>query len=886
MLTTYTKIITCETPAGKISSREVGGKAFNLFKLRSFGFPVPDWFVLSAGIFDEFIMAVEEDIEDLLSRIDSSDAESFDRASSQIGELILSAELPDEIALDILNQITESLDGGPLLSIRSSVIGEDSLQDSFAGQMDSFLNVRQEDVLKAVRKVWASAFSARSLVYRDSKNISLSGISAAVIIQKMLQPETSGVLFTREPETSACQCHISAAYGLGEGVVSDRVITDTYSLVWDSAEITKDVAQKDLRIVLDRKKQSGIRAEALPADLKDRQVLTDERIRELCNTGIRIERSFGSPQDIEWACCGDGKLYILQSRPITFNDRKEKTGQCRIWDNSNIVESYPGLTLPLTFSFIRKGYELSFRRAIQGLVINKNALNGILPIFSNMLGLIDGRVYYNLLNWYKMLSFLPGFASHKGSWDQMIGIQEELAYPQSRLSAINRAYSCLKIVFVLLTVKKLGRKFGSFFSSTYSRIRDIDFTKADAQDLEQIFDELGQRFAAKWHLTLFNDFAAMKYFDWLKKFTSKWGPSDRPNIHNDLLCGVRGVESIEPLYALVRLAEKVRSQDTFLQLFDKGTNQTIWNRIQRETSFSELKSSFNNYLAEYGDRSLEDLKLEKAGYREEPDLLVGLVKNYYQSSISVEEMRRRESEVCQTAERIMRLNLKNPIKKWIYFFILNNTRYAIANRENMRFARSRFYGIIRQIFRRMGELFESKTLLESSQDIFYLTVDEVFGTAHASNVTRDLKSTVRIRKSEYQSFESRSPDERIITTGIPHLGLLYASEEIEGSGKVLSGIGCSSGIAEGTARVGFDPGAVDSDGKYILVAKSTDPGWVFLMISSAGIVAEKGSVLSHTAIIGRELGVPTIVGVKSATSLIKDGSQIYMDGAKGEIRCL
>ncbi|MFV2082845.1 MAG: PEP-utilizing enzyme, partial [bacterium] len=187
---------------------------------------------------------------------------------------------------------------------------------------------------------------------------------------------------------------------------------------------------------------------------------------------------------------------------------------------------------------------------------------------------------------------------------------------------------------------------------------------------------------------------------------------------------------------------------------------------------------------------------------------------------------------------------------------------------------------------RMGELFECKTLLESSQDIFYLTVDEVFNTVHAANVTRDLKATVRIRKSEYQSFENRSPDERIITTGIPHLGLSYGSGEIKGKSKVLSGIGCSSGIAEGTARVGFDPDSVDPDGKYILVAKSTDPGWVFLMISSAGIVAEKGSVLSHTAIIGRELGVPTVVGVKNATRIIEDGSRIYMDGARGEVRCL
>jgi pyruvate,water dikinase len=886
MLPAYKKIITHETPESKTSLREVGGKAFNLFKLRGFGFRVPDWFVLSSRVFDELIRDREAAIVSILSEIDHDNAESYERASSLIGGLIVSVDLTRDLEIELLDHLSDTLDNGSYFSVRSSVTGEDSSQNSFAGQMDSFLCVGRENVLDAVKKVWASAYSARSLAYRHAKKVSPSDISAAVIIQNMLQPETSGVLFTRDPENLAPQCCISAAYGLGEGVVSDRVVSDTYRLGWSSSEIEKNVADKDLRVMQDWKKQTGTFTEALPADMRKKQVLTDSRVHELRNTGIQIERSFKAPQDIEWAYDRNGKLFILQSRPITSPAASKGTEKCRIWDNSNIVESYPGLTLPLTFSFILRGYEYSFKRAIQGLVVNKKILNEVLPVFRNMLGLIDGRVYYNLLNWYQMLSYLPGFRRHKESWDQMIGIQESVDFPGTRLSTVNKAYSWLKIAHLLLSVKRCGQIFGSNFSNTYIRIRDYDLSRAREHDLAHIFDEASHKFSDMWHFTLYNDFAAMKYYDWLKILTSDWGPGDRPNIHNDLLCGVHGLESIEPLRTLVRLAEKVRSSEVFRRLFESEEDGAVWREIDRNAQYCELRSSFKNYLKKYGDRCLEDLKLEKANYHEKPEQLVELVRNYYQSGMNVGEMERRESKVRQEAEWAMKRHLKNPLKRSLYFFVLKNTRLAIANRENMRFARSRLYGFMRQIFLRMGELFEKKELLDTSRDIFYLTLDEIFGTVHATSITEDLKSTVRVRRSEYRTYGSRSPKERIITTGIPRLNRIHGSEKIPGKSSILTGTGCSSGITEGPARVGFDPSTVIPGPKYILVARSTDPGWVFLMISSAGIIAEKGSVLSHTAIIGRELGIPTIVGVKNATSIIQDGSLIRMDGSKGEIRCL
>jgi pyruvate,water dikinase len=184
----------------------------------------------------------------------------------------------------------------------------------------------------------------------------------------------------------------------------------------------------------------------------------------------------------------------------------------------------------------------------------------------------------------------------------------------------------------------------------------------------------------------------------------------------------------------------------------------------------------------------------------------------------------------------------------------------------------------------MAVLFVGKDLLESNSDIFYLTVDEVFSMVQGTAMTQNLKALVELRKSEYAQFARHNPRDRIETNGIPYVNSIHGNEINNGTSRRLSGIGCSSGNVCGRANVVADPQNCDVSDDCILIAESTDPGWVFLMISSKGIVVEKGSVLSHTAIIGRELGIPTIVGVKNATKLIPNGAQISIDGSTGEIK--
>jgi len=272
-----------------ITEHDVGGKGWNLFRLKDFVFRVPAWFVVSARVFNGVMGKERGRIKNILKNVNFINPNALDEASSTIGSLIVQSELTKEILRELSKAVEETFRSGTLLSVRSSVIGEDSRQNSFAGQMDSFLNVSASEVMEAIKKVWASAFSPRALIYRHHKKMSLTDISAAVIVQEMVQAATSGVLFTREPQTKVRQCVISAGFGLGPGVVENVVETDTYKVDWNGGPISKDVRVKDCRIVLDTTSGDGNRTESVPPELQVKQILTDSQIQQLRQIALKAE---------------------------------------------------------------------------------------------------------------------------------------------------------------------------------------------------------------------------------------------------------------------------------------------------------------------------------------------------------------------------------------------------------------------------------------------------------------------------------------------------------------------------------------------------------------------------------------------------------------------
>lgn len=888
MITTSPYLLDCGESL-RATPDVVGSKASNLARLREHGFAVPRWLVLTTRGFDELGGSQREGIERILAGADSRNQADLAQASHRISELILRIEIPASLSEAWLAAIQRACGDDTHFSVRSSAEGEDSPDHSFAGQMDSFLNVPPDGILDAIKRVWASAFSARALAYRGRIGLELARVSTAVIVQEMVQSTQSGVLFTAEPETGVNRCVICAGFGLGEGVVSDKVECDTYRVGWNSDDIEKDVVVKQSRIVADAGRRHGNRTEPIPAPLAHQAVLTDGQILQLRDAGVKVARSFGGPQDIEWAFDDTGALFLLQARPITHLAGPASSAALRIWDNANVVESYPGLTLPLTFSFVRNGYETSFRPFARKLALGyfpfRNPIQQRLHLFKSMIGLLDGRIYYNLFHWYEMLSFLPGFEERKRSWDQMIGIERKIEFPRYELSAVNKLCAQALLIWKLLSVKRTAATFFAHFEPVYRRFKDRDLSSASEHELIEIYEALSRELSAKWALTLDNDICAMTYYDWLKRLCASRGLAEVPNIHNDLLCGEQGIESVAPVHSLCRLTALAQENPEHRRLFAAGDDRVVWERAQQEARYGELRTALDAHISAFGDRGLEELKLDRPTLRERPELLIRLVRNQLETGNPGQALGLRERQIRAGADAEIRTRLKNSFKRLLFQFVLGKARRAIANRENMRFARSRLFGIARRLFQRIGDLFEEKGVLASSRDIHYLTVEEVFAFVQGTAVTHNLKALVQIRQAEYAVFAERTLDERIETTGIPYLNALHRVRAgLPTTANRATGTGCSSGVAHGTARVVLDPQNSSNGGDDVLVARSTDPGWVFLMISAKGIISEKGSVLSHTAIIGRELGIPTIVGVKDATRLIPDGAPITIDGGTGEIR--
>jgi pyruvate,water dikinase len=842
--------------------------------LRELGFAVPDWRVVSCRVFDDALESRRGAIEGLLRGIDFVDCAAVDAAAAEIRRAIMATSLPANTRQGLSRALGEVSDGASF-AVRSSALGEDSETNSFAGLMDSFVNVPADEVPRRVREVWASAFSARALLYRHRKGISLAGVSAAVIVQDMVPATASGVLFTRDPANRETTCVIAAAYGLGDGVTSSLAEADTYRIGWDRDDISAEVPEKTARVMPSA--AGGTRIQTLAPALAQDRVLTDARILSLRDAGRELEARLGTPQDVEWAFDGAGQLWFLQARPIVF---PAPSAQTRIWDNANIVESYPGLTLPLTFSFARRAYETTFTNYARRFIPLHRSDAARRGVFAGLLGLIDGRVYYNLLNWYRMIACLPGFRRHKAAWDEMIGIAEHTAFEPPVPGPLDRLRGGAIMIWKLLTIRGNARRFFRAFDPVYRRHAALDLSAASESDLMGVYDGLENELRRHWHLTIDNDHCVIVFYGLLKLLYGLWAPTAPLHGENDLLSGQPGIESVRPVRSLLHLVRLLRDQPT---LAGEGDAGAVLRRIRREPGLAGLREALERHLAEFGDRGVEELKLDTPGFRECPEALIELIITHARAGDAGGQAEPHDAARADAADLIRR-HVRNPLKRGVLRLVVGRARLAVANRENMRFARSRLFGIARRIFRYMGERFADKGLLAEAADIHYLTVDEVFDFVRGSSVTRNLGALVRIRKAEYAASAGRETVDRIRTDGIPYLASIADGAVGRDGARRATGIGCASGIVNGNAMVVVDPrGSADPNGR-ILVARSTDPGWVFLMTRSSGLVVEKGSVLSHTAIIGRELGIPTVVGVSGATRRIPDGAALTIDGGTGEVR--
>ena len=810
-------------------------KASNLRHLETAGFPVPAFTVLPPDLLASFLSALN--------------AEALPAARGA-AQAIVEAPLPAPLARQILQAVNQLPQPSGPLAVRSSMAGEDSARHSFAGQLDSFLNVSgDEALLAAVKACWASAYSHRALAYREQHGLPLEPVVMEVIIQEMIPAEISGVIFTvdaaaRDPRWML----ISAAEGLGEALVQGQVAGETYRINRETGEVAG----------------SG-------------RLLAPARLAQLVSTAKEIEAFFGNPQDIEFAIQGD-KLFLLQARPITTPVPTEQI----LWDNSNITESYSGVTTPLTFSVIRGAYAQVYRQFLKLLGVRRIDEN----ILCNLLGFYRGQVYYQLLNWYAALAMLPAFEYNRRFMEQMMGVKQSAGQKTAQRKGGTLHLLALLMRLLVLQYQSEHRVKGFLdqFNAVLAEYQAKAFTAMSPHALRAAYRDLDVRVLGNWRAPILTDFLAMIFFGVLRNLSERWlDPGGQ--LHNDLLVGDGEIESLEPVRQVNALARQVRADPAVGAMFSLSDPETIMAQLRAQPECAGFMAQIDDYLRRYGDRCMNELKLEEPNLRDEPARLIKLISAAVdrQAATPAAQNPAISPKRAQAGARL--LALKWP-QRWLFALVLKHTQRHIRNRENMRFARTRLFGLLRNLFNALGHQWAAAGVLRRPDDIYYLTVQEIWDFVEGTATTLNLGGLVELRREEYASHKSGAalPD-RFETFGVPYLDLprnLLAT--LTGGDGTLRGVGCCSGKVAARARVVKAVGSVTDLGGDILVAERTDPGWVFLFPSASGILVERGSPLSHSAIVAREMGKPIIVNIVGLTTRLATGDEVEMDGGTGIVQ--
>ncbi|MBM4142528.1 MAG: phosphoenolpyruvate synthase [Lentisphaerae bacterium] len=898
---------------GATALRSIGGKAANLARLQAMGQPVPPWFAVTT---DAFRLALDEGglaprVDEILGAL--RDPAGVSAASRALREAIGGAPFPARLRAELASALGALAGPDDFLAVRSSAADEDGAGQSFAGLHDSFLFVRGEEAVReAVRGVWASAFNERALAYRLERGLPLTGIRVAAVAQRMIDAAVSGVMFTADPVSGdALRIVISAVYGAGEGLVSAGLDADTFTLGKDTFKAVSQTAHKSEQMVFDRAAGRGLRRVAVPPERRDLPALDAAQLRAVAEAGLAIERGYGRPQDIEFCLDAGGRLHILQARPVTTAvEYGPAAGNHLIWDNSNIIESYSGVTTPMTFSFIRRAYATVYHCFAQVMGIPARAVRANEAVFENMLGLFRGQVYYNLLNWYRLVRLFPGFQYNKEFMESMMGVKEpvELRGETQTPTRFRRWFVELPLLLRLvlrsarhfLRIRSLAAAFQSNFETHYRRWEAMDFDALQPHELMAVYREMETRLLWNWRAPIVNDFYVMIFYGTLKKLCAKWCGDDKGSLQNDLICGEGGIESTEPTRRLLRLARAAQQDPELQRLIRDEAGGQAHATVMGEPRFAAFAEEVREYLARYGFRCMNELKLEEYSLQERPAFLYAVLRNYLAidrpEALDTEAIDRREARIRREAEArafaAARRGPGGPLRLLLFRRVLRNARLGVKNRENMRFARTRIYGLLRRLLRALGRRLAAEGLVPEADDVFYLTLDECWDFVKGTAVTADLTGLAALRRREFERYRAETesqPDDRFDTYGMAYHRNRFRRREpaapAPADGK-LRGIGCCPGEVEQVVKVLRVPGDDMRLAGEILVAERTDPGWVPLYPSVSGVLIERGSILSHSAIVAREMGIPTIVGIPGLTAALKTGRRVRMDGAAGTVELL
>lgn len=688
-------------------------------------------------------------------------------------------------------QLTKDLEGCEKFAVRSSCDIEDSGNESFAGQFKTLLNVNKLDLIKAINEVFNS----------------FEGKSGKVIIQEMIDSDISGVIFTSNPLGILNEMCINIGYGLGNNIVDNIKPTSLYYYNKDSKIFTRADNNKDTPDV-------------------EHQLL-----EKLIALGLEIEQSLNFKSDIEFSI-KENKIYTLQARPITALNKSE---QEIVLDNSNIVESYPGVILPLTQDFVKDVYYKIFRQLVIRIT-NRGVADSIDYNLKNMVDIVDWHFYYVIDNWYILLKLLPFSDKIIKIWQTSLGLQsKQITSNEINIESNGKKKLAKQFIIELKNINKSMNELNMSFENRYNTYTKKLEQTNDIGELIEICNNAKRDFLSNWDITLINDIYTFIY---------------------TALAKDNNVSNIDGLASL---------QQT------KELNKLVYMYKHDSKMFSK---ELENYINKYGDRTIGELKLETITFKSKSDLLL----KYIASADIIEDNKSATKEKGKYS--------KSFYNKTIGKLFIKKAKIGIKNREISRLNRSRLFGLARNIYLKIGYKLSVDNIIEDMEDIFYLHEDEI---NNAYNI-KDIKSLIKDRKRIQQQYERYKMPNRLVFNGtilhdINRGNRISCNKNLDS----LYGEVVSTGNTDeiyGEIIMINDPSININTQDKIIVTAMTDPGWSILIRESKAIITEQGSLLSHTAIISRELKKPAIVNVKCATSILKTGEKVKLNCNTGEIKII
>ncbi|MCC7072566.1 MAG: hypothetical protein IT383_14655 [Deltaproteobacteria bacterium] len=857
----------------------MGGKGAGLWALSRMasvtGASVPEFFVVPTEVFTSCAGALLDEARGALPVARVHDRLTLERLSASLVARVQQLDLPAGLVVDIVARARQL---GSAVAVRSSATVEDAASRSFAGQLSTEIGVTPDEVVVAARRVWASLFSPSCLSYLAEAGVDLANVAVAVVVQRQVRARAAGVAFSARPDGALDEAVVVACLGLGETVVQGRPDVDTLVLERATSTWTVTIGDKRERMVLDE--QGAARHEPVPADQRAAPVLDEAARARVLSLTDAVAEAQGRAVDVEWAIDDAGVLCALQARPITT---LPAGGRC-FFDRANVVESFPGITGPLTFSQARESYQHVFRNTLRRLGVPQQTLLDEDCAFRSLIGYVQGRVYYNTASWVRVLRLIPGVEPYLKAWEQMIGVSSKAREGSSvRASgALGLVRTATRFLAHILWLDVEHRAFVRRFDRAHAHVMAADLAALDAHALIELYRGMNASLLDGWEVTFLNDGVAFLFTSLAKAQLTRAGAA--PEVLPGLLGADGEIESTRPLTALYELAADV--PPTMVRKLEEVVEGAPFPPPAGDHSEQEFLVRLDQWLARYGDRRAEELKLESPTFREEPRPFVRLLlaaRDHDGAALSARPGARRAE-----AERQARSALRgHPLRRVVLAVALALSRRSVRWREASRLRRTRGFGGIRKLFVELGERLAADRVIAAADDVFFLETDEVLQAIKGCGPPDDLRALVVARRARLAAWATERPRERFATRGIvaahpipprPPPAAVHDGE--------LRGIACAAGTARGRALVVRDPRAAPSTAGRVLIAETTDPGWVFLLAPAAALVAEKGSLLSHTAIIGRELGVPTVVNVPHATELIPDGALVEVDGSSGVVRII